>query len=92
MIQSFKCKHTRRFYEGERIPRFHAFARQATRRLAVLDSAAEFRDLAMLRSNRFEALGGDRAGQFGISINKQWRICFRWSDEGPYDIEITDYH
>ena len=92
MIRSFKHQDTRRFFEGARIARFHAFAAQVARRLVVLDSAAELRDLAMLRSNRLEALGGDRAGQCSIRINAQWRICFRWADDGPHDVAIVDYH
>ena len=49
-------------------------------------------DLAALPSNRLEALRGDRAGQHSIRINTQWRICFRWTDDGPCDVEIVDYH
>ena len=49
-------------------------------------------DLAGLRGNRLEALRGDRAGQHSIRINAQWRICFRWEDDGPCDVEIVDYH
>ena len=92
MILSFKDKDTRRFFEGARIARFHAFAAQAVRRLAVLDSAGALNDLAVLRSNRLEVLKGDRAGQCSVRINAQWRICFRWTDEGPRDVEIVDYH
>ena len=92
MIRSFADRHTRRFFEGERVARFGGFAPQAARRLAVLDSAVELRDLAMLRSDRFEALRGDRAGQYSIRINAQWRICFRWTEDGPHDVEIVDYH
>ena len=92
MILSFKDKDTRRFFEGARIARFYAFAAQAVRRLAVLDSAGALNDLAVLRSNRLEVLKGDRAGQCSVRINAQWRICFRWTDEGPRDVEIVDYH
>ena len=92
MIQSFKDKDTRRFFEGARVARFHVFAGQAARRLAVLDSAAALHDLAVLRSNRLELLRGDRANQYSIRINAQWRICFRWSEAGPRDVEIVDYH
>ena len=92
MIQNFKDRDTRRFFEGACIARFHAFAAQAARRLAVLDSAAALRDLVMLRSNRLEVLRGDRAGQYSVRINAQWRICFRWTDDGPSDVEIVDYH
>ena len=45
-----------------------------------------------MRSNRLESLSGNRAGQFSIRINQQWRICFRWEDDGPYDVKIVDYH
>lgn len=92
MIQSFKDRATRRFFEGHRIPAFQRFADQAARRLVLLDSAETLRDLAALASNRLELLRGDRAGQHSIRINSQWRICFRWSDEGPCEVEIVDYH
>lgn len=92
MIQSFKDRATRRFFEGRRIPVFQRFADQAARRLVLLDSAETLRDLAALASNRLELLRGDRAGQHSIRINSQWRICFRWSDEGPCEVEIVDYH
>ena len=62
------------------------------RRLTVLDSADTLEDLAGLPSNRLEALRGERAGQYSIRINAQWRICFRWAQDGPHDVEIVDYH
>ena len=80
------------FFAGEFAPSFQAFAQQASRRLTVLDNAATLRDLSGLRSNRLEALSGDRAGAYSIRINRQWRICFRWGDDGPYDVEVVDYH
>ena len=92
MIRSFKNRETRRFFEGHRVAAFHGFSNQAARRLTLLDSAETLRDLAALRSNRLEALRGDRSGQHSIRINAQWRICFRWSDDGPWDVEIADYH
>ena len=92
MIRSFKDRATRRFFEGQRIATFQSFARQAARRLTLLDSAETLGDLAALPSNRLEALRGDRAGQHSIRINAQWRICFRWMDDGPWDVEIVDYH
>ena len=70
----------------------HGFADQATRRLTVLDNAASLRDLAALPSNRLEALSGGRTGQYSIRINRRWRVCFRWEDDGPYDVEVVDYH
>ncbi len=66
--------------------------RQAARRLALLDSAETLGDLAALPSNRLEMLRGDRAGQYSIRINEQWRVCFHWTDEGPCSVEIVDYH
>ena len=92
MIRSFKNRDTRRFFEGVRVARLQAFADQATRRLTVLDSADALRDLAGLRSNRLEALRGDRAGQHSIRISAQWRISFRWTEDGPCDVEIVDDH
>ena len=92
MIRSFKDRRTRRFFEGHRIAAFQAFADQAARRLTYLDSAESLTDLAGLRSNRLESLRGSRVGQHGIRINTQWRICFRWEEDGPCDVEIVDYH
>ena len=92
MIRSFKNRETRRFFEGQRVATFQGFSNQASRRLTVLDSAETLRDLAVLPSNRLEALRGDRAGQYSIRINTQWRICFRWTADGPCDVEIVDYH
>ena len=92
MIRSFKDRDTRRFFEGRRVAVFQGFADQAARRLVLLDSAETLGDLAALPSNRLEALRGDRAGQYSIRINAQWRVCFRWTDEGPCDVEIVDYH
>jgi len=92
MIQSFKEKKTKRLYEGKRVSEFQAFARQAEKRLRVLDAADKLLALKMLPSNRFEALGGDRKGQYSIRINNQYRICFEWEDAGPENVEIVDYH
>ena len=92
MIRSFKDRKTRRFFEGRRVPAFHGFTDQAVRRLTLLDSAETLADLAALPSNRLEALRGSRAGRYSIRINAQWRICFRWSDDGPREVEIVDYH
>ena len=92
MIRSFKDRETRRFFEGQRVAAFQGFANQAVRRLLLLDNAETLGDLAALPSNRLEALRGDRAGQHSIRINVQWRVCFRWTDDGPCDVEIVDYH
>nr|WP_210382373.1 type II toxin-antitoxin system RelE/ParE family toxin [Jiella sonneratiae] len=66
--------------------------RPAQRKLRYLADAARLSDLASPPGNRLEALKGDRNGQFSIRIDDQWRICFRWTDEGAEDIEIVDYH
>ena len=92
MIRSFRDRETRRFFEGRRVAAFHGFTNQAARRLTLLDSAETLGELAALPSNRLEALRGGRAGQHGIRINAQLRICFRWTDDGPSDVEIVDYH
>ncbi|MCY4169329.1 MAG: type II toxin-antitoxin system RelE/ParE family toxin [Rhodobacter sp.] len=92
MIRSFRDRETRSFFEGQRVAAFQGFARQAARRLVLLDSAEKLGDLAALPSNRLEALRGDRAGQHSIRINVRWRVCFRWTDDGPCDVEIVDYH
>ena len=92
MIRSFKDRNTRRFFEGQRVAAFQGFANQATQRLTLLDNAEALSDLAALPSNRLEVMRGDRAGQYSIRINAQWRICFRWAEDGPCDVEIVDYH
>ena len=84
MLRSFKGRDTRRFFEGHRIAAFQGFANQAARRLTLLDSAETLEDLAALPSNRLETLRGKREGQRSIRINAQWRICFRWTDDGPW--------
>ena len=92
MIRSFKDWDAQRFFEGHRSAAFDGFASQAERRLNLLDSAELLKDLAVLRSNRLKTLRSDRGGQYSIRINAQWRICFRWTDDGPCDVEIVDYH
>ncbi len=92
MIRSLRDRRTQQFFEGQFVRDFQGFAEQATRRLTVLDNAESLRDLAGLPSNRLESLSGDRAGEHSIRINLQWRICFHWGDDGPYDVEIVDYH
>ena len=92
MIRSFRDRDTLAFYEGKRVRRFDGFRDQATRRLQMLDDATALHDLAGVPGNRFEALSGTRDGQFSIRVNAQWRVCFRWGSDGPYDVEIVDYH
>lgn len=92
VIKSCHDKRTLRFLAGQRVKEFTGFADQARRRLAILTAATRLEDLAGLPSNRLEALKGNRVGQYSIRINDQWRICFRWGNEGAERVEICDYH
>jgi proteic killer suppression protein len=94
MIVSYRDKWTRDFAVGKRVRRFSSFERSARLKLDRLESATSLKDLAALPGNRFEALIGDRKGQYSIRINDQWRICFEWADRspGPSNVEIVDYH
>lgn len=94
MILSFRDKRTERFSQGEFVRAFQGFERQAERRLAILNAAPTLDTLRALPSNRLEALAGNRAGQFSIRINQQWRLCFEWPNgqSGPSNVEIVDYH
>lgn len=94
MILGFKDKRSDNFARGVAVRAFQGFARQAYRRLEILDAADSLGDLAALPSNRLEALRGDRVGAYSIRINQQWRICFEWpaGGQGPTEAEIVDYH
>jgi proteic killer suppression protein len=90
----YRNKLTEQFANGERVKQFQSFKEQAERRLDLLEAALTVDDLKRLPSNRFEALGGDRKGQYSIRINSQWRVCFEWPESAnrPFNIEIVDYH
>jgi proteic killer suppression protein len=92
--RKYRDKRTERFAAGEHVREFQSFERQAYRRLETLEAAPNKFALMALPGNHFEALGGDRQGQYSIRINLQWRICFAWPDgeSQPFNIEITDYH
>jgi len=94
MICGFADKQTERFHAGERVKAFGGIERAAQKKLDRLDVAGSLAELASLPGNRFEALRGNRAGQYSIRINDQWRICFTWAvgESGPSDVEIVDYH
>ena len=94
MILSYRDKRTRDFASGKRVKACSGIQRAAQLKLDRLDAATSLRDLAVLPGNRFEALSGERKGQYSIRINDQWRICFEWAegDSGPSDVEIVDYH
>jgi len=94
MILSYRDRKTEQFGEGEFVKAFQGFESQAARRLSILNAALSLETLRALPGNRLEALKGDRAGQYSIRINQQWRICFEWPDgqSGPSNVEIVDYH
>jgi proteic killer suppression protein len=91
-ILSFSCTDTQKLFEGARVARWVSIERPALRKLAQLDWSAVLDDLRVPPGNRLEALKGDRKGQHSIRINEQWRVCFRWTAEGAFDVEIVDYH
>jgi len=94
MIVGYRDKRSRDFACGKRVKAFSGIDRTVRLKLDRLEAAAGLRDLAVLPGNRFEALTGDRKGQYSIRINDQWRICFEWPDRdpGPSNVEIVDYH
>jgi toxin HigB-1 len=93
MIRSFADRVTERFFRDGNCPaRWRAFEAVATRKLDMVDAAVRLGDLRSPPGNQLEALRGDRNGQHSIRINRQWRICFRWTAEGPENVEIVDYH
>jgi len=94
MIVGYRDKRTEDFARGERVKAFSGIERAARLKLDRLEAAKMLKDLAALPGNRFEALAGDRKGQYSIRINDQWRICFEWPDKspGPQNVEIVDYH
>ena len=91
-IQSFRSHDTARLYCGEYVPKLVRIRYVAQRKLQMLDDADTLDFLRTSRGNRLEMLKGDRAGQFSIRVNDQYRICFRWTDAGPEEVEIVDYH
>jgi proteic killer suppression protein len=94
VIVSYRDKRTREFAAGKRVKAFSGFERSARLKLDRMESATSMSDLAALPGNHFEALVGDRKGQYRIRINDQWRICFEWTGRvpGPSNVEIVDYH
>jgi proteic killer suppression protein len=94
MPPKYRNRDTERLAAGHHVRAFSGVARQAARRLVALQAATSLQDLRAQKSNRLEALKGDRAGQYSIRINDQYRICFEWPDSAPepFNIEIVDYH
>ena len=93
VLQSFRDKDTERVWLRQRSKRLdQTTQRAALRKLLILDAADEIGDLRVPPGNRLEKLKSDRANNYSIRINDQWRICFRWTTAGPEDVEIVDYH
>jgi proteic killer suppression protein len=92
VIQTFRDRDARAIFEGRLVRRYRAIARQARKRLVVLDAATSLKDLAALPGNRLHPLRAGREGQYAVRVNDQWRIAFRWGPQGPEDVEIVDYH
>jgi proteic killer suppression protein len=92
MLQSFRCKDTQALFEGSCPRRFKALAKVTERKLAQLDAAQTLAFMKAPPGNRLEALKEDRKGQHSIRINDQWRVSFVWTEFGPADVEIVDYH
>ena len=93
MILSFRDRWTEQIHQGKSVSRFpFGVQKVGLRKLQQLDIAMVLRDLTVPPGNRLEPLKGNRLGQHSIKINDQSRICFKWTDQGPQDVEITDYH
>lgn len=94
MIVGYRDGRTGDFASGKRVKAFSGIERAGRLKLDRLEAATALRDPGALPGNRFEALAGDRKGQYSIRINDQWRICFEWPDgaPGPSNVEIVDYH
>ena len=92
MIESFRCKDTEAVFRGAKSRKVQPIRAVLERKLIMLHAAAVLSDLASPPGNRLEALAGDRKGQHSIRVNDQFRICFRWTEKGPADVEVVDYH
>ena len=94
MIISYRNKRTREFAAGKRVNAFSGIEKATRLKIDRLEAASALQDVSVLPGNHFEALKGDRKGQYSIRINDQWRICFEWpkGSPGPENVEIVDYH
>lgn len=92
VITTFKCADTEALFNRQRVARFVNFEAVARRKLEQLNQAGHLGDLRVPPGNRLEALKGDRAGQYSIRVNDQFRVCFHWTGTDAEDVEIVDYH
>ena len=93
MIKTFKDAETEKIYQRERSRKLPSEIQQvALRQLRMINNVINLNDLRVPPANRLERLSGDRAGQYSIRINDQWRICFEWRGSDAFNVEITDYH
>ena len=92
MIRSFRDRETEKVFRREFSRKFQRIARVAKRKLDQIHAAPRLSDLAAIPGNRLEALAGNRAGQYSVRVNDQWRICFRWVEADALEVEIVDYH
>ena len=92
MIHSFSCSNTEALFQSKVVARFKNIERVARRKLLQLHASTDLTSLKIPPGNQLELLKGNRAGQYSIRINDQWRICFIWRPDGAYKVEIVDYH
>ena len=93
MIRSFRDKDTEAIWQRRYIKRLSPeLSKLAYNKLALINAAESINDLRVPPGNRLEKLSGDRAGQYSIRVNNQWRICFTWSSSGAANVELVDYH
>ena len=92
MIRSFVDKATETLFKEGRHRSFGTASAAALRKLKQLDLVEKLDQLRIPPGNRLEVLKGDRAGQHSIRVNDQYRVCFRWTEQGPEDVEVVDYH
>ena len=93
MIKNFKDDETQKIYQRQRSRKLPSDIQQvALRKLRMINNSVSINDLRVPPANHLEKLSGNRAGQWSIRINDQWRVCFRWEGSDAYDVEIADYH
>ena len=92
MIHSFSCADTEDLFNSRPSKKFKNIERIARRKLLQLHAVTVLLDLRIPPGNMLESLRGNRKGQYSIRINNQWRICFKWKEDGAYSVEIVDYH